>query len=104
MSNVAVVVSNDVCGLFPLQETQVKLAPIDGAVTEEDIQQRIDVAQHRRDAPADDSKMVDEMSALVDQSSHLDDGNVAPNTSQASDFSCLWYLSLSRRLHLHCII
>ena len=97
------VVSNDVCGLFPLQETLVKLAPIDGAVTEEDIQQRIDVVQHRLHAPADDSKMVDEMSAPVDQSLHLDDGNVAPSASQASDFSCLRYLSLSRRLRLHCV-
>jgi len=79
---------------------QERLARIDTEVAEEEARQReeaaykkqrIDVAEQRRNAPVDDSKMVDEMFGFVDQSSDLG-GGYAPSAFKACDFLCLLLL------------
>ena len=71
---------------------QERLDRIDSEVAEEESRQRqeaaykkqrIDVAEQRRNAPIDDSKMVDEMFGFVDQSSGMDDGSYGPTAFQA---------------------
>lgn len=76
---------------------QERLARIDSEVAEEEARQRqeaaykkqrIDVAEQRRNAPIDDSKMVDEMFGFVEGSSDLSDGAYAPSAFKACDFLC----------------
>jgi len=68
---------------------------MDSEVVEEDARQRqeaaykkqrIDVAEQRRNALIDDSKMVDDMFGFVDQSSESGYGANAPSAFQASRF------------------
>jgi len=72
---------------------QERLARIDTEVAEEEARQReeaiykkqrIDVAEQRRNAPIDDSMMVDEMFGFVDQSSDLG-GGYAPSAFKVCD-------------------
>ena len=79
---------------------QERLARIDTEVAEEEERQReeaaykkqrIDVAEQRRNAPIDDSKMVDEMFGFVDQSSDLADGAFAPSAFQVCSIVCEQY-------------
>ena len=67
------------------------MARIDSEVAEEEERQRqeaaykkqrIDVAEQRRNAPIDDSKMVDEVFGFVDQSSDMYGGKYAPSAFQ----------------------
>ena len=75
---------------------QERLARIDSEVAEEEERQReeaaykkqrIDVAEQRRNAPVDDSKMVDEMFGFVDQSDL--GGGYAPSAFKVSDCLCI---------------
>ena len=72
------------------------MARIDSEVAEEDERQRqqaaykkqrIDVAEQRRNAPIDDSKMVDEVFGFVDQQSS-DYSAYGPSAFQVCDIIC----------------
>ena len=76
---------------------QERLARIETEVAEEEARQReeavykkqrIDVAEQRRNAPVDDSKMVDEMFGFVDQSSDLTGS--APSAFKVCDLHVYW--------------
>jgi len=71
------------------------MARIDSEVAEEEAaqlqqaaykKQRIDVAEQRRNAPVDDSKMVDEMFGFVDQGDY-GDGAYAPSAFKVCGFA-----------------
>jgi len=90
---------------------QERLARIDTEVAEEEARQReeaaykkqrIDVAEQRRNAPVDDSMMVDEMFGFVDQSSDLGGGAYAPSAFKACDFLCtgVFFISGTRNFLL----
>jgi len=81
------------------------LARIDSEVAEEDERQRreaaykkqrIDVAEQRRNAPIDDSKMVDEVFGFVDQSDMYDGS--APSAFQVCQISFITEIIVLRRV------